>query len=409
MPWLYLILPILVLILISLKNLWLGIAAGSFLFGILHFNFQDLIHLFTKTVTSLPILLLAFSVSLIPLVGGLMQETGIFDKMVSSLTMKRKTFLMFSPSLLGLLPIPGGAILSCPLITKAGNDISGLNYLTINIWFRHIFVIIYPLSALLACSKMARVSLYSSVLHLVPAFIIMLIMGYVFLVKKIPDRSLNRQEDILKTNKRNKSKYILIPIVIILVSPLFHFVFISLNIFTIDEVPLIIGLLVSLLLTVYFGKARFHHFSAVTKKLRPERFFLLIIFIFFFLKLVQTADIEKLISSIRFSDYTIFIFLPFVLTIITGRIQIGISLMLPILFTNYNVNSLTAASFSIVYFSVFLGYLISPLHPCLSFSIEYFRTNYFSAVIKLLPLVALSLFVNSLILLFYKSSGIVGF
>jgi len=36
---------------------------------------------------------------------------------------------------------------------------------------------------------------------------------------------------------------------------------------------------------------------------------------------------------------------------------------------------MSAPVFAVTYFAVFLGYILTPIHPCISVSVEYFRTS----------------------------------
>jgi hypothetical protein len=40
-------------------------------------------------------------------------------------------------------------------------------------------------------------------------------------------------------------------------------------------------------------------------------------------------------------------------------------------------------AFAMAYFSIFIGYAISPIHPCVSVSVEYFETSMGSYVRKI--------------------------
>jgi len=62
----------------------------------------------------------------------------------------------------------------------------------------------------------------------------------------------------------------------------------------------------------------------------------------------------------------------FVLGLITGRIQAPTSIIIPIFITTYG--AMSPAAFAVTYFAVFLGYMITPIHPCVSVSLEYFST-----------------------------------
>ena len=92
---------------------------------------------------------LALLMTLIYILAKLMQETGAITKLIDSL----RTFfskggtLGVIPAVYGLMPVPGGALFSAPMINEEGDKYhlnkNQKNFL--NIWFRHIWLPIYPI------------------------------------------------------------------------------------------------------------------------------------------------------------------------------------------------------------------------------------------------------------------------
>jgi uncharacterized protein len=80
----------------------------------------------------------------------LMRESGLMASIVMlTNTLLRHPFMtiMAMPALIGLLPMPGGAIFSAPMVETAGSDtgISPARLSSINYWFRHIWEFFWPL------------------------------------------------------------------------------------------------------------------------------------------------------------------------------------------------------------------------------------------------------------------------
>ena len=78
-----------------------------------------------------------------------MKETGIMDDLVHSITSRfsRSTSMAVLPAVIGLLPMPGGAVFSAPLVDRCDSDadIDPLLKSRINYWFRHIWEYWWPL------------------------------------------------------------------------------------------------------------------------------------------------------------------------------------------------------------------------------------------------------------------------
>ena len=143
--WLSFFLSLALLLIIARKNLWLGMFVGALILGIFNLKINLLFVEIAHTFTDVSILLLALAVGLIPIIGRALQTSGLLGNLVNNLQISRKGFLAFSPAFLGLLPLPGGALLSAPMLIKAGKDIEDETFVAINVWFRHILILIYPL------------------------------------------------------------------------------------------------------------------------------------------------------------------------------------------------------------------------------------------------------------------------
>jgi len=72
------------------------------------------------------------------------------------------------------------------------------------------------------------------------------------------------------------------------------------------------------------------------------------------------------------------------LSVVTGRVQLPISILIPIFLATFGADQLTALTFALMYVAVYIGYMISPVHPCVSVSIEFFDTKYKSFAGKLI-------------------------
>lgn len=365
--WLGFLISLALMIIIARKNLWLGFIVGALVLGIFNLSFRGIFAQIQNTLTDPSILLLALSVGLIPLIGGALEVSGLMDDLVNNLRMKRKLFLAFGPAFLGMLPMPGGALLSAPLVLRAGTDISDDKYTAINVWFRHVLVLIYPLGALLVTSKMANLSLYFAMLYIIPCFILMIILGYIFLLKGIHGN--------LKTSDNIIRKKVFIPLAIILSAPIIHLILMSLFKNIIQEIPLSIGVLTSLILAFSIGKLDLKKIIPISLKMKPWKYFLIIIGMFLFLNIFQASNISKVIADIVFCKSFLIVGVAAFLGFVTGRVQMPFAILLPIYYSKFGVESMTYLVFAVMFFSIFMGYVISPIHPCVSVSIEFFGSS----------------------------------
>ena len=140
---------------------------------------------------SFDMLFLAFVIAGVIWLSSLMAETGIMKDLVASLRtrLSRRALLAALPAVVGLLPMPAGALFSCPLLDDADADGRLGNYqkTTINYWFRHGWEFWWPLyPGVLLALDMSGLAIWKFVLLMCPLFLAAAFSGYVFLLRGTP-------------------------------------------------------------------------------------------------------------------------------------------------------------------------------------------------------------------------------
>lgn len=365
--WISFVVSVVLIIVIAQKNLWLGLFVGALSLGLFNLSLSGIARTFFATVTDVSILLMAIAVGLIPLIGSVLDSGGLMNGMIDSLSIKKKSFLMATPAFMGLLVMPGGALLSAPVLKKISANVSDDDLNVLNVWFRHNLILIYPLAGLLPTTKMANLNLYYEMILLIPGAIVLSVLGYLFFIAPLKDNG-------RLTGTFDHRKFWL-PIFIIVSAPVLHLILINLFKSWLPEVPLIFSIGVSLALGCYFARTTPKEFLRLTIKDKPWRYFLLIIGMFLYLNIFKASGASQVIADIVFSETFLIVGIAFFLGFITARAQVAVSILLPIFYAKFGYSAMTPAVFAIVFFSVFMGYLVSPIHPCLVVSLEYFKTS----------------------------------
>ncbi|MFO7891704.1 MAG: DUF401 family protein [bacterium] len=350
---------------ISIKNLYIALFTGSVFLGIYNLSIDKTLSVAINTLTDPSIFLLAVSVGLIAIIGGLLQESHLMESLIQNFRVGKKGSLILSPALFGMLPMPGGALLSAPMVDRFGEDIDYTKKAIINVWFRHFLVFIYPLGALLPTTKMAGLELYNQILYLLPLFLVIFLIGFFFFIHNIDGKIQHKNKFSLKG--------LLIPLSLIMIAPVIHFSLI--NYFTLSEIPLILGVSICLISIKIATKLSFNRIFRTAIKVRFWKFTLIIFGMFLFLNMFIAANIASVIANAAFTPAFLLVGIGSILGFVTGRIQLPVSIIIPIYFAKYSTGYISPISFAIMYFSVFMGYVASPIHPCVSVSIEYFKTN----------------------------------
>ncbi|UCF11813.1 MAG: DUF401 family protein [Thermoplasmatales archaeon] len=345
---------------------------------------------------------LAMLMTLIYVLAKSMQETGAIKKLIDSL----RTFfykggtLGVIPAVYGLMPVPGGALFSAPMINEEGKkyllDQNQKNLL--NIWFRHIWFPIYPISSamILICSeKFSNINIYRLILANIPAFIIIIIIGFILLRKFIS----NIQKQQTTPIKDYSGLVFLLPPIVPLI---FYGVF---QIFGFPQIrSFLIGIVFSIILVYLITNIDRKHFIQVLKKSLTWKLGVAIFGIMIFREMFEVSGanvvIANMIDNLPFPAIWMVAIIPLLLGSLTGynlgAIALSYFLVEPFFsFTGVGIIGLT----SIIFMSSFVGYLVSPIHLCNVLSSDYLKTDTTRMYKMFIPAALLLLLIHSVIVI----------
>jgi hypothetical protein len=255
-------------------------------------------------------------------------------------------------------------LLSAPILEKGGEGVPNDLKVAINDWFRHLFVMIYPLSsALIASAKISDLSVYTAMLYLMPTFVFALFLGYIFFVRRV--------KGSIDYSSPFSFKNLGIPLAIILVAPFIDFFLKKVFFLPTAEIATLAGVIAAFVFACLLSKVKVNLWD-IAKKMKAWNFTLIILAMFVFLHIFQSSNIAELIAAIPLPAVTLCVVAGFILGIATGRVLLPASIILPVYLTTA---AITPAIFALIYTSIFFGYVISPVHPCVAVSIEYFNVS----------------------------------
>lgn len=387
------------------KKLSLG---NAFLLGALFLSLlftmppPDLLLAAGKAVVYPKTLSLAVIVSLILILSNSMEQTGQMQRMLDSfkgLIANPRLNLIVFPALIGLLPMPGGAVFSAPMVKQLGHA-SGLsaNQLSFtNYWFRHIWEYWWPLyPGILLATVLADVNLALLVSVMCPLTVISISFGYITLKKsKAGKDGTARPKGSIKPFGIE-----LMPILIVIVPGLIMGLLIS-WLWPQVNIGKEIGLIIALLVAVNWVARKNHLSLRRLLKLSANRELLKMVYMIFailiFKEILEDSGAVNLISEelIHFNIpvFIITILLPLLVGVITGITVAFVGSTFPILIPL--IHSLDPGASMMPYVMLamtcgFAGVLISPLHLCLILSNQYFKAD-MKAVYRLLWLPCIGL------------------
>lgn len=366
--WIALIISLILLLVIAQRNLALGMFIAAIFLGLMTLSWDGFFSEVIDTFSDPSILSLAGLVAIIAMVGGILEESGQMKRLVENMRVGKRPFLGASPALLGMLPMPGGALLSAPMVESSGEELDGDTKAVINVWFRHVLYLIYPLGpALIASAKIANLDVYRTIPYLAPFFLFSVLIGYFFLLRETETEM--RYTDVFSP------RGLLLPLSIILLAPVVDIILKTFFNFPVSEYTTLIGVSLSFIGALAVSRYGSSDLYDVMWKMRPWKFALIVLGMFTFLNVFKASGAPGIIGDLAFPLPVLMVVIAFLLGLATGRIQAPASIVFPIFLARQGGEVVPLFAFAIAYFSIFIGYVISPIHPCISVSIEYFNTS----------------------------------
>jgi len=365
----------LVAMLILKIPLWLTFILASILTSLFIGGPSFLVDNIYSTSTDPATIDLVLIMYLIAVFVSLYRKTGFIDQLSRELVHALKKPLIiiaFVPAILGLLPVPGGALMSIPIIDRVG-DYIGLDKnrkLFLNVWFRHVIFVVYPLSTVLVLtSTLAGVNIWVLIMGQIPIALAMIIIGY-FIGLYIG--GYQRRYELISgnTNKKLLLK-VFSPIIISIAIALSTSYYLDYKYpLPVNRVSMILGVLIGTALLAKLSGIQLRDLGKVLIAEKPLELALVGYGAMLLRGAFTSSDLSCVIDYIPSSVpvHAIAIGLPIIFSLVSGVPTGGIALSIPII---QQITVITPALASLIYISAFIGYLGSPLHLCYIYTAQY--------------------------------------
>ncbi len=340
---------------------------------------------------------------LVVMLSQVMESAGYFRQMVEGIAgvlPSRRLRLAVLPAMIGLLPMPGGAIFSAPMVGRAGEGLPLDRHLkgAINFWFRHVWEFCWPLypGVIAYANELARLDITLSQVLPLQAILTptMLLVGIFFLFpRKLGPRNIER--DVGQWGRRlAKAVVPAVPVVIVVacfvgLGPVVHALYSAAGGGGVEKggcaetllnrAPFILGLLASIAYVVLkSGRNRPDVLRSVTRNPRAASMGLMAVGIVAFGATVGSENAAG--EAGQFFRETgvvlpVVLVLPFILGLVTGitiaYVVTAFPLIVHLLDTGINPLPYLVVAFA----SGFIGVMLSPAHLCLLVSRQYFKAD----------------------------------
>jgi integral membrane protein (TIGR00529 family) len=307
---------------------------------------------------------------LVTILGALLNELGHLDRLSNAcrqLYGGTRTAVAVLPFLIGLMPMPGGALLSAPLVGTLLTDPkyspefkTGVNY-----WFRHLaepFWPIYPgviLTEAVTGMPMSRVAMMQ-----IPLSVFMVILGTIFLSRQI-DRVPGAGADTGRaTLDILKSLWPIIGAILL---------------YGVFGVNLVFSIMIALATLVVISRPSKPVLWGSLKKGLSYRLTLVVFGIMSFQTVLELSgainSVPAFANAMHFPPWALIILVCFTLGFLTGMVAAYIGMGYALLAGFMYQPTLVPGNILLGYLAGYLGMLLSPTHLCLVLSANHFGAS----------------------------------
>ena len=371
------------------KKIFVGyilFAAGVLTALLYQVSFSEAFVGYKELILSKNFLYLYGMIILITFLGRVLKEIGYLDRLVKSsenLIGGARTASAALPPLVGLMPMPGGALLSAPLI---GKILSSEKYTpefrtVMNYWSRHIVEFCWPVyPGLILSAALTSMPIGTIALLQLPMTFIMVAIGIIFFVREI------------EVNNNGVGQFIR-PFfkIIVCVWP----ILLAIVIYAIFPIALVWAVLISVILLLLKEKPSLVQLKIVGKEAFTPRLFILTYGVLSFQMMLEitgaVGSIPKLSAQLGLPAAFVIILVAFSSGLLTGILFALVGLAYPLLAGYLYDPQVNLANIFLAFVSGYIGMIFSPTHFCLILTNEYFRSN-LGKVYRLLTVPLLILF-----------------
>ncbi|ANA40824.1 hypothetical protein A2G06_11695 [Geobacter anodireducens] len=304
---------------------------------------------------------------------NILRSTGTLKRMVESLSevFPDARFIMASmPAMIGMLPSPGGAVFSAPMVSEAASRLSipADQKAFVNYWYRHIWEYVSPLyPGIILVAGLAHIPYQKIVLANLPYALSVVLWGCVFAFAGVGPTPAGSSTSVGRGKALRMFLAAVSPIMAALVLVV---------VFRVNPVPVMGGVTVLMYLAHRYSPA------AIVRSLRESispKAMTLVFGIMIFqetLRLTGALDgISRFFAESGLPAVLIITVIPFLAGVMTGLTVAFVGITFPILMPLMGGDAPSLGLLSLAFGSGFTGVMISPVHLCLVLTREYFGAD----------------------------------
>jgi hypothetical protein len=357
-----------ILLLIKLrKHVGYAILAGASFLALATLSSREALTLAFSTLTSgatLKLMLILFSVLLL---SYTMESAGMLSRLTSAISkIGGKAVLVTVPLIIGLLPMPAGALVSAMMISGLVREqgIAREKAAFANYWFRHLWIPTWPLyPAFLITMGVVEAGTLQLVEINLPLTLAALVAGLLITYPDLEFRSNGKFKEALPELVKNAW-----PIAAIILLAL------------VIKVELAYAMLAVLVLTFAYTRPSKAEFKEISRKALDPRMAVLIYGVMLFRNGIEASSAaSRVIELLSGAGLPIAVVAPLVSFLIGFAVGIEMgppSIALP-LFISFvgRGDAIIGEHLLLIFAAGYLGVQLSPMHLCFTVSVDYFKAS----------------------------------
>lgn len=327
-------------------------------------------------------LLVIGSFLLVTFIQRVMENRKLLERAelaLERLSGNRRLVCIIAPVIIGFLP-SAGAVNICGEIVNdtVGDDLTVPEKTFVTSYYRHISESFSPTyNAILLALSITGVSTGSFVLCMLPLVAVLLLLGYIFYLRKIDKNYSAKRDEYSKSEELKQLLYCFWPLVACIV------VVVALNLSVIQVLPFII------LIAVFVYRLSGKEILKFAKSSFEKRIIINTVILMIFKNLLTYTGVIETLPSL-FEGTALPVFVAYGLIMLFGTIVSGANAMI-VLLIPLAFSVIPGAGTALLVFLMSISYAamqLSPTHICLAIITEYFHESWGNLIRKTLPVIA---------------------
>ncbi|MBU1229240.1 MAG: DUF401 family protein [Proteobacteria bacterium] len=394
------------------QPLWLSVLAGSLVLGLFFgLPLLDWAGVSAASVIRRETGFLVLILALILFLSEVLEKSGQTERLMqaaSGFMRDPRLRLAFFPALVGLLPMPGGAVFSAPMVRDMADSLrlARRDTALVNYWFRHLWELCWPLyPGIILTSSLAGVPLTRLIAYTLPCIGLCMALGWVFIMRPAVAH-LKNEPRLEESAPRDLSAALWhgLPMLVAIIGGLaMEF---GMTLFA-PSLPFELGIIAALILAILCALAQTRvgprFVAGVLRKPELYQLVALVVSILMFKDVLQASGAVGELSRTASGPGALFaltLLLPFLVGMISGISVAFVGSTFPIILGVLGAgmaggmpadNPQLMPYLVLGLFAGFTGVMVSPLHVCFILSCQFFGVDFAQAWRRLLAPCALLL------------------